>query len=70
MQSDKVLHPRWSWILPLNPAQGLIDNFRSAVLGRELDAYSLVVSSLVSLILLVLGCWHFQRVERGFADVI
>jgi lipopolysaccharide transport system permease protein len=65
-----MLHPRWSYVLPLNPAHGLIANFRSAMLGRELDLYSLAVSSGVSLLLLLLGCLYFQRVERSFADVI
>ena len=70
MQTSSMLHPRWSYVLPLNPAHGLIANFRSAMLGRELDPYSLTVSSGVSLLLLLLGCLYFQRVERSFADVI
>jgi lipopolysaccharide transport system permease protein len=70
MQTSSMLHPRWSYVLPLNPAHGLIANFRAAMLGRELDFYSLAVSSGVSLLLLVLGCMYFQRVERSFADVI
>jgi lipopolysaccharide transport system permease protein len=70
MQTSSILHPRWSYVLPLNPAHGLIANFRAAMLGRELDLYSLAVSSGVSLLLLVLGCLYFQRVERSFADVI
>jgi len=70
MQTSSILHPRWSWVLPLNPAHGLIANFRAAVLGRELDPYSLAVSFGVSLLLLIFGCLYFQRVERTFADVI
>jgi lipopolysaccharide transport system permease protein len=70
MQTSSILHPRWSWVLPLNPAHGLIANFRAAVLGRELDLYSLAVSFGVSLLLLILGCLYFQHVERTFADVI
>jgi homopolymeric O-antigen transport system permease protein len=70
MQTDKMLHPRWSYVLPLNPAHGLIANFRAAVLGLEIDPYSLTISWLVSGLLLVCGCLYFQRVERSFADVI
>jgi lipopolysaccharide transport system permease protein len=70
MQTDRVLHPRWGWVLPLNPAYGLIENFRNAVLGRDLDLYSLAVSGLVAVLLLLMGCRYFQAVERGFADVI
>ena len=62
--------PRWQAVLPLNPACGLIVNFRAAVLGGPLDWYSMTVSGAVSLGLLVLGCLYFRRVERGFADII
>jgi lipopolysaccharide transport system permease protein len=65
-----VLGPRWTPLLPLNPAYGLIENFRAAVLGTEFNAYSLAVSGGVSLALLAAGWLYFRRVERGFADVI
>src|SRR5260370_15482111 len=70
MQTSAILNPNWSYVLPLNPAHGLIANFRAAMLGRDLDPYSLIVSLSVSLMLLILGCLYFQRVERSFADVI
>ncbi|WP_425616583.1 ABC transporter permease [Anatilimnocola sp. NA78] len=62
--------PRWQAILPLNPAYGLILNFRNAALGRELDGYSLGVSLAVTVAMLVVGCLYFRRVERTFADLI
>jgi lipopolysaccharide transport system permease protein len=62
--------PRWQAVLPLNPAYGLILNFRYAVLGRPLDAYSLSVSLAVTALILVVGCLYFRRVERSFADII
>jgi lipopolysaccharide transport system permease protein len=70
MQADAVVGPRWQAVLPLNPAYGLVSNFRQAALGRPLDLYALAVSGAVSLALLVLGCAYFRRVERNFADVI
>jgi lipopolysaccharide transport system permease protein len=57
-------------VMPLNPAYGLLLNFRQSVLGAELDWYALSVSSAVGLTLLVIGCLYFRRVERSFADVI
>ncbi len=66
----ETLGPRTRTWLPLNPAYGLIDNFRRSVLGGPLDLYSLGVSAAVSLGVLLLGCWYFRHVERGFADVI
>lgn len=57
-------------LLPLNPAYGLIHNFRQAMLGGPMDYYSLSVSAAVSVTLLLVGCLYFRRVERGFADII
>jgi lipopolysaccharide transport system permease protein len=62
--------PRWQLFLPLNPAYGLIVNFRAASLGGPLDFYALAVSTAVSLVLLLVGCLYFRRVERRFADII
>jgi lipopolysaccharide transport system permease protein len=70
MRADAVVGPRWHAVLPLNPAYGLVSNFRQAVTGRPLDLYSLAVSGAVSLALLVAGCLYFRRVERAFADII
>jgi lipopolysaccharide transport system permease protein len=70
MQAEAVVGPRGRLVLPLNPAYGLIANFRSALLGTPLDLYALAVSGAVSVGLLLLGCLYFRRVERGFADII
>jgi lipopolysaccharide transport system permease protein len=70
MRTDALLSPRWNAVLPLNPAFGLIANFRAAVLGEPLDMYSLSVSLAVSAVLLLGGCLYFRRVERSFADII
>ncbi len=68
-----LLGPRARDVLPLNPAFGLINAFRQALLGEGLTAYdwkAFGISSAVSLALLVAGCLYFRRVERGFADII
>jgi lipopolysaccharide transport system permease protein len=57
-------------ILPLNPAHGLIYHFRQAMLGGDFDWYALSISAAVSMLLLLLGCLYFRRVERSFADII
>ncbi|HMO36144.1 MAG TPA: ABC transporter permease [Gemmatales bacterium] len=58
---------RW---LPLNPAYGLILNFRQALLGEPIEWYALAVSSAVTLAVLLVGLLYFRRIERTFADVI
>ena len=71
MQPENVVGPRGLALLPLNPAYGLIGNFRAAVLGKpEFDVYALTVSLAVGLGALVAGCVYFRRVENTFADII
>ncbi|MBI3469478.1 MAG: ABC transporter permease [Planctomycetes bacterium] len=70
MQADAVLSPHWRLVLPFNPAYGLIANFRAASLGTAIDLSSLAISSAVSVLLLIVGCLYFRRVESSFADVI
>lgn len=70
MQSDLAISPVWRALLPLNPAYGLIANFRQAVLGGRLDLYALSVSGAVGMALLIAGGLYFRRVERGFADLM
>ena len=70
MPATGIENPRWHVILPLNPAYGLIANFRSACLGGPFDWYALTVSTAVTLFLLVLGSLYFRSVERSFADII
>jgi lipopolysaccharide transport system permease protein len=70
LQAGSPALQRWQWLLPLNPAYGLIVNFRRALLGGPLDGYALAVSGAVTLVLLLVGCLYFRRVERNFADII
>jgi lipopolysaccharide transport system permease protein len=70
MRTESFLSPRWNAVLPLNPAFGIIQNFRAATLSEPFDWYSLAISSTVALGFLLLGCLYFRRVERSFADII
>ena len=70
LNAAKVVGPRGTLLLPLNPAYGLILNFRQAALGGPLDWYALRVSAAVSVRMLLMGCLYFRRVERSFADII
>lgn len=70
MRADQALGESAQAWLPLNPAYGLIVNFRQAALGGPMDWYALGVSGTVSVALLAIGCLYFRRVERNFADII
>ncbi len=67
---DGVVGPIGQWVMPLNPAYGLILTARAMVLGSSLDGYALAVSGAVAVAFLLLGCLYFRRVERTFADTI
>jgi lipopolysaccharide transport system permease protein len=70
LNAAEVVGPNGRLWLPLNPAYGLILNFRSAMLGGPIDWYALAVSAMVGVGVLVLGSFYFRRVERTFADII
>jgi lipopolysaccharide transport system permease protein len=61
---------RWRWVLSLNPMYGLVDGFRSALLGRPLNVLNISIALVVSGLLLWFGLIYFKRVERRFADII
>jgi lipopolysaccharide transport system permease protein len=70
LQNLSRISPAWQRLLPLNPAYGLIRNFRLAMLGDQLDLYALGVSTGGAIFLLLLGSLYFRRVEHSFADII
>jgi lipopolysaccharide transport system permease protein len=70
LQDLAVLGPRMQTVLPLNPLHGVIVNFRAAVVGGAFDLPALGWSILAATLALLLGCFYFRRVERGFADII
>lgn len=60
----------WRPLLHLNPMSGLIEGFRSALLGAPFDLAALAISLSVAVLLFVAGLAYFERMERRFADVI
>jgi len=61
---------RWRLIYCLNPAAGLISNFRSCLFGDPMHWDCLLVSLSTSLLVFVCGAFYFRRVERRFADIV
>jgi len=54
----------------LNPMVGVIETFRSALLGtRPLPWWMLAEGAATATLLLLSGLWYFRRKERLFADV-
>jgi len=55
----------------LNPMAGVIEGFRSALLGTtEFPIIMIAISAIVSCVLFLLGLFYFKQTERFFADII
>lgn len=66
-----ALPPKLQAASKLNPLALPVEQARDAVIfGRPIDWSPFVVSLSVSLVVLYLGYWWFQKTRRGFADVI
>ncbi|NVM22269.1 MAG: ABC transporter permease [Desulfobacterales bacterium] len=62
---------KYRLIYALNPMTGVIEGFRSALLGTvAFPAQMILVSTTVSVILFTVGMFYFRQVERYFADII
>ncbi|HVT80104.1 MAG TPA: ABC transporter permease, partial [Phycisphaerae bacterium] len=57
------------WILALDPMVGIVDAFRSAMLGRAWNFQVLGISSGMSVLIFVVGLYYFRKTERKFADI-
>ena len=67
---SSAVPPKWQWLIHLNPMAGLIEGFRSAFLGLPFDWVAIAISVASAMAIFVIGIAYFERVERGFADVI
>lgn len=65
-----LMPPSWHWVLALNPMTGVVEGFRSAVLGLPFQFIPLAFSAAISVALLIGATWFFRRAERTFADTI
>lgn len=65
-----IIPPRWQWVYALNPLVGLIEGFRSALLGYSFAWGPIAVSTLSLVVLLVAGLAWFRRTEQRLADIV
>jgi len=64
-----INHPWVNWLLPLNPMYGIINGFRSALLGQHWEIGALLMSVVEVAAILTFGMYFFKRTERRFADI-
>lgn len=73
MQPDADTSGPLQVFLALNPMTSLIAAFRSAVLGGAggpIDWPQVAIAASLSVLVFLLGCLYFRRVEDSFADII
>ena len=66
----RAIPEKWQWLLALNPMTGIVDAYRSAILGKPFAWDNLAVSVLVAAAIFVAGLFYFRRTESSFADVV
>ena len=77
MFASPVVYPaslvpeKYRLIYALNPMTGVIEGFRSVLLGTvAFPAMMILISAIVSLIMFAFGLLYFKQMERYFADII
>ena len=70
--SSSIVPEKWRLLYSLNPMVGVIDGFRWAILGDDLQIYwpGFALSIVLVLLILVSGVMFFRKTEKTFADVI
>ena len=64
-----LVPPKWQVFLAVNPMVGIIDGFRSALLGTPWNLPALAMSTACACVSLLYGLFYFRKTERRFADV-
>ena len=65
-----IVPRRWRWLLYVNPMSGIIQGYRSALLGRAFDWTGLLLASAIMLAMLTYSAYAFRQMERSFADFV
>jgi lipopolysaccharide transport system permease protein len=67
--SSNLIPERYQWIAAFNPMFGLIDAYRSSILGKPWNLPNLGISFVVIIAMLMFSLSYFRRTERRFADI-
>jgi lipopolysaccharide transport system permease protein len=68
---SSLVPARWQTLYALNPMVGVIDGFRSVLLGQpDMSFARLAWAAAVGMVVLVTGALVFRRIERTLADSV
>lgn len=65
-----ILSPRVQLIVGANPVTGIVTAFRWCILGLPLDIQAVAISTIISVLVMVVGLYSFRHTERFLADLI
>jgi lipopolysaccharide transport system permease protein len=65
-----LIPPDWRWLYFLNPIAGIVEGFRSSILGTPFNWGPLIYAAIVAVILFFHSAYAFKKMERSFADII
>ena len=70
--SSSIVPGKWRFLYSINPMVGVIDGFRWALLGQNIQLYwpGFLLSIGLTLLVFLYGLRYFRMTERTFADVI
>lgn len=66
----RAIPQKWQWLLALNPMTGIVDAYRSAILGKPFVWENMAISIVVAAVVFLAGLFYFRRMESSFADVV
>ncbi|MBW1864010.1 MAG: ABC transporter permease [Deltaproteobacteria bacterium] len=70
--SSSVVPEKWRLLYSMNPMVGVIEGFRWAILGTDIEFYvpGLTLSICIVILIFTGGLWFFRKTEKTFADII
>jgi lipopolysaccharide transport system permease protein len=68
--STGIIPENWRWLILLNPMAGIVDAYRSAILGKPFEWGSLGISMGIAVVIFLCGLMYFRKTERYFADIV
>lgn len=62
---------KFHYLVALYPMSGLIQAFRASLIPDQSVAYPIVlISSVMAVVVFVVGVWYFRKTEETFADIV
>ncbi|MDF2433970.1 MAG: lipopolysaccharide transport system permease protein [Mucilaginibacter sp.] len=71
LSTVKAKYPKYQWMIEYNPMTSIIEAFRYGFLGKgTFTMLSLGITTVITIIILLIGIIIFNRVERNFIDTV